>query len=174
MFVPTGSCPVTLETHSDATLQGNTGECSEDRVDKEQVLLPRSVVEQMKISGLWEALVSMRTSRRGLQMVLTQDNMTQKRLALVVEGAVDVVDGRPFVIKIANWSKITNDATKEDGYGAVLRTSNGGGQSFERAYKCNTAVKNPRVKRRNNRAALRRCKGRGLENGNALDQAGPI
>lgn len=80
VVVPTGSCLVLVETQPDALPQENTIECPENWINKEQVPLACSVAKQETIPGLSEALVSVRTSGKDLQLVLMHDKLTQNRL----------------------------------------------------------------------------------------------
>lgn len=47
----------------------------------------------------------MRTSAGSPNQVVKHDLLTEKRPELVSQGVVDAVLGRPFDIKVANWSK---------------------------------------------------------------------
>lgn len=67
--------------------------------------LPHRVARRKLIPELLEALVVMRTSAGGLQLVSTHEKLTQKILALMTQCIADVMPGRPFSIMIPNLSK---------------------------------------------------------------------
>lgn len=104
VVVRTGSCPLALKTQSDATMQPNNIECSENRVDTKQIPLSCSVAVQKLILELSKAPIPVRTSASVLQLVSTLEELTQKRIELMARGIGDVVSGRPFAIGIADWS----------------------------------------------------------------------
>lgn len=115
------------------------------------------LTKQKTIPGLSEALVVVRTSASGLQLVSTHDKLTQQTLSLVTQGIANVVPSWPFANMIANWSKIPKTLPK--------------GMIMAQFFELSTATMNTLLKGKNIETTRRHSERQCYKKGNALNGA---
>lgn len=111
---PTSTNPVAIEESvGNPAYKANNLELKQGHPEDEFNEYPRTVVCKRISPRKSEVYCDVKRKSRGVQLLISHENLLKTRHALVAQEIVEAVSTKPFVIKMANWSCQQMPVSKE-------------------------------------------------------------